>query len=274
MNPIPPLVSPSWLATNLDRPELLIIDCRFQLDDPNLGYQQYLANHIQNAFYLDLDRDLSAPVARHGGRHPLPHPETLTTKLSSLGVISGQTHVIAYDASRFAFASRLWWLLRYLGHEQVSILDGGWQNWLKAGYPVSNQIPVAQSGAFIPQPQRDWVLTIEEVKARKEADGVVLIDAREGDRYRGEREPIDPIAGHIEGALNYPWLEVTDSQGFCQPLSLQQQRWQERESDREMILYCGSGVTACVNILSLTLAGYDNVKLYSGGWSDWCSYLI
>jgi len=250
MNPIAPLVSPSWLVTNLDRPDLMVIDCRFQLNDPDLGYQEYLANHIENAFYLHLDRDLSAPVARHGGRHPLPNPPTIAAKLSSLGVISGQTHVIAYDASRFAFASRLWWLLRYLGHERVSILDGGWQNWLNAGYPVSNQIPVPKTGTFLPQVQQDWVVTIEEVKRQKEQAGVVLIDARESDRYRGEREPIDPIAGHIEGALNYP------------------------QSDREIILYCGSGVTACVNILSLTLAGYENVKLYSGGWSDWCSYLI
>jgi thiosulfate/3-mercaptopyruvate sulfurtransferase len=261
-------------VTNLDRPDLMVIDCRFQLNDPDLGYQQYLANHIENAVYLDLDRDLSAPIAPHGGRHPLPNPQTIAAKLSSLGVISGQTHVIAYDASRFAFASRLWWLLRYLGHERVSILDGGWQNWLNAGYPVSNQIPVPKTGSFLPQVQQDWVVTIEEVKRQKEQGGVVLIDARESDRYRGEREPIDPIAGHIEGALNYPWLEVTDSQGFSQPQDLQTQRWQERQGDREIILYCGSGVTACVNIFSLTLAGYENVKLYSGGWSDWCSYLI
>jgi thiosulfate/3-mercaptopyruvate sulfurtransferase len=274
MNPIPPLVSPSWLAANLDRPDVIVIDCRFQLNEPNLGYQQYLANHIQNAFYLDLNRDLSAPVSRHGGRHPLPDPQTIAAKLSSLGVISGQTHVIAYDASRFAFASRLWWLLRYLGHEQVSILDGGWQNWLNAGYPVSDQIPVPKTSAFIPQIQKDWVVTIEEVKTRKDQAGVTLIDARESDRYRGEREPVDPIAGSIEGALNYPWLEVTDSQGFSQPLSIQQQRWQYLDNSSEIILYCGSGVTACVDILSLTLVGYDNVKLYSGGWSDWCSYLI
>jgi len=274
MNPIAPLVSPSWLVTNLDRPDLMVIDCRFQLNDPDLGYQEYLANHIENSFYLHLDRDLSAPIARHGGRHPLPNPQTIAAKLSSLGAISGQTHVIAYDSSRFAFASRLWWLLRYLGHERVSILDGGWQNWLNAGYPVSNQIPVPKTGAFLPQVQQDWVVTIEEVKRQKEQGGVVLIDARESDRYRGEREPIDPIAGHIEGALNYPWLEVTDSQGFSQPLAQQTQRWQERQGDREIILYCGSGVTACVNIFSLTLAGYENVKLYSGGWSDWCSYLI
>jgi thiosulfate/3-mercaptopyruvate sulfurtransferase len=274
MKPTPPLVSPSWLVANLDRPDILVIDCRFQLNEPNLGYQEYLANHIQNAVYLDLDRDLSAPVTRHGGRHPLPNPETIAAKLSSLGLISGQTQVIIYDASRFAFASRLWWLLRYLGHERVSILDGGWQQWLKAGYPVSNQLPVPKNGSFIPQIRSDWVLTIEAVKARKEQAGVVLIDARESDRYRGEREPLDPIPGHIEGALNYPWLEVTDSQGFSQPLSFQKQRWQNLHKEQEIILYCGSGVTACVDIFSLTLAGYGNVKLYSGGWSDWCSYLI
>ena len=133
MNPIAPLVSPSWLVTNLDRPDLMVIDCRFQLNDPDLGYQEYLANHIENAVYLDLDRDLSAPIAPHGGRHPLPNPQTIAAKLSSLGVISGQTHVIAYDASRFAFASRLWWLLRYLGHERVSILDSHYPILLNLG---------------------------------------------------------------------------------------------------------------------------------------------
>jgi thiosulfate/3-mercaptopyruvate sulfurtransferase len=272
MNAISPIVSAPWLASHLHRADVIVIDCRFQLTAPDWGYQQYLDSHIAGADYLDLDRDLSGAIECHGGRHPLPNPDILAQKLDSIGVISGQTHVIAYDDSRFAFASRLWWLLRYLGHDRVSLLDGGWRAWREGGYPISAVVPEGKRGRFIADPHDRWVVSIEQVKARP--DSVVLLDSREGDRYRGEREPIDPIAGHIEGAVNYPWLEVTDDRGFIHPRGFHQQRWQACQNAGETIVYCGSGVTACVNILSLTLAGYDSVKLYSGGWSDWCSYPI
>jgi thiosulfate/3-mercaptopyruvate sulfurtransferase len=269
----PPIVSPAWLAQHRDDPDTIVVDCRFQLAAPALGRQQYLENHIAGAYYLDLDRDLSSPIQRHGGRHPLPNPDIMAEKLTAIGVISGKSHVIAYDDSRFAFASRLWWLLRYLGHDRVSLLDGGWRGWLSAGYPVSAEVPTPKTGQFSAIPRTECLVVIGEVKNRPEPPSVVLVDARESDRYRGEREPIDPIAGHIPGALNYPWGEITDEQGFIHPLAFHQQRWQELADADAIVLYCGSGVTACVNILSLTLAGYDNVKLYSGGWSDWCSYL-
>lgn len=257
----------------LDRPDTIVVDCRFQLTAPDLGRQQYLESHLPGAYYLDLDRDLSAPIERHGGRHPLPNPDILAEKLASLGVISGESHVIAYDDSRFAFASRLWWLLRYLGHDRVSLLDGGWKGWLAAGYPVSAEPAAPAPGRFIPAPRPEWTVSIGDVKNRPAPPASVLIDSREGDRYRGEREPIDPIAGHIEGAVNYPWVEVTDERGFIWPADFHQRRWREIGRDGGAIVYCGSGVTACVNLLSLALAGYDNVKLYAGGWSDWCSYL-
>lgn len=272
MNPIPPVVSAEWLAEHLADPDTIVVDCRFQLTAPDLGRQQYLENHLAGAYYLDLDRDLSSPIARHGGRHPLPNPDDLAKKLEAIGVISGRSHVIAYDDSRFAFAGRLWWLLRYLGHDRVSLLDGGWRAWLEVGYPVSSRVPEAEKGHFIPRPDTDRLVSIEVVKNRPETG--VLIDSREGDRYRGEREPIDPIAGHIPGAINYPWGEVSDEKGLLHPLAFHQQRWRELNPAGEIVVYCGSGVTACANILSLTLAGYDNVKLYAGGWSDWCSYLL
>jgi thiosulfate/3-mercaptopyruvate sulfurtransferase len=276
-----PLVSVDWLAQHGADPAIALIDCRFSLAQPDWGQQQYQAEHIPNAYYLDLNRDLSSPVGRHGGRHPLPDVATLAAKLSRCGIYSASTSptgtptlVIAYDDARFAFAARLWWLLRYLGHSQVAILDGGWTAWKAAGHPTSHVPTPPGSGQFVPQPQPQQVFTIDQVKTRKDLSTVALIDSREGERYRGEREPIDPVAGHIPGALNYPWQEVTDAQGLARSPAAQQQRWATLppETD-EIIVYCGSGVTACVNLLSLELAGISTGKLYAGSWSDWCSYL-
>jgi thiosulfate/3-mercaptopyruvate sulfurtransferase len=194
-----------------------------------------------------------------------------------MGVTSGETTsekktVIAYDDSRFAFASRLWWLLRYMGHQQVAVLDGGFAGWQAQNYAINSDLPTAKSGKFIPKLQTDWVVDIETVKARKDLPEVMLVDAREGDRYRGEREPIDPISGHIEGAVNYPWLELTNAQGFV--IAEQSDRWAQVKNAEEVIVYCGSGVTACVDLLALKLAGIETGKLYAGSWSDWCAYLI
>jgi thiosulfate/3-mercaptopyruvate sulfurtransferase len=279
-NPISELVTPSWLTENLENPDLKIIDCRFQLGQPTWGYEQYQKNHIPGAYYLDLDRDLSSPVARHGGRHPLPDPDQLAEKLSTIGINSGETWVIAYDDSRFAFASRLWWLLRYLGHDKIALLDGGWSGWQRNHCPVSQEIPPTSSGNFIAKPQSDWIVDIGTVKANQKNPLSVLIDSRERDRYRGEREPIDSIAGHIPCAICLPWQEVTDEQGNCLPSEAQKERWADYVNSEEMIVYCGSGVTACVNLFSLAIAqrhsaiaGLSPAKLYPGGWSDWCSYL-
>ncbi|PSF37529.1 sulfurtransferase [Aphanothece hegewaldii CCALA 016] len=274
MNDFSPIVSSQWLAQQLDNPSVIIIDCRFQLADPNWGYQQYLTNHIQGAYFLDLNRDLSAPVAKHGGRHPLPNPEQLAAKLGSIGIKSGETWVIAYDENRSCFAARLWWLLRYLGHERVSILDGGFLGWITAGNPISNDLPTPIPTQFIPQIQSDWIVDYDTVKALKDKPSAILVDSREGDRYSGIREPIDPIAGHIQGAVNSPWNQVIDESGYFHPIEDQQRLWDNYQTTEEMIIYCGSGVTACVNIFSLTLTRRQNIKLYPGGWSDWCSYLL
>jgi thiosulfate/3-mercaptopyruvate sulfurtransferase len=270
-------VTAQWLHKHLNHPEVAIVDCRFSLADPQLGRQQYKASHIPGAYYLDLNQDLSSPVEQHGGRHPLPDPTVLAEKLSAIGIHSGDnqepTWVVAYDDSRFAFAARLWWLLRYLGHDRVVVLDGGFTNWQTAGYPVTTAIPSSKAGSFLPRLRSDWVVDIDAVKARKDLPEVVLVDSREAERYRGEREPIDPVAGHIPGAVNYPWQEAIDSQGFAYPASVQQQRWQDLKTAEEILVYCGSGVTACVNLLSLEIAGIHPTRLYAGSWSDWCSYL-
>jgi thiosulfate/3-mercaptopyruvate sulfurtransferase len=258
-------VSADWLAAHLA--EVVVVDCRFALMEPQLGRQQYEAGHIPGAHYLDLNQDLSAPVGEHGGRHPLPDVAAFAAKLSQLGV-TNTTLVVAYDDSRFAFAARLWWLLRYLGHDQVAVLDGGWKAWIAKDYPITTDLPVAEPTLFIPQPRSHWLVDINSVKSRK--DSTLLIDSREPERYRGDREPIDPVAGHIPGAMNYPWQDITDAAGFVRPDL--KAYWDSLQPAEEVIVYCGSGVTACVNLLGLAIAGIES-KLYAGSWSDWCSYL-
>ncbi|BAY27794.1 rhodanese domain-containing protein [Calothrix sp. NIES-2100] len=267
------VISPAWLFEHLNDPQVVIVDCRFSLADPQLGRQQYQLSHIEGSYYLDLNQHLSSPVAEHGGRHPLPNPLDLARKLAEIGVNYQKTLVVAYDDSRFAFAARLWWLLQYLGHEQVVVLDGGFAGWQKAGYPVTNIIPQPQTANFVPKIKTDKVVDINTVKSTKDLPEVALVDSRESDRYRGEREPIDKIAGHIPGAVNYPWQEVTDSSGYLLPPDAQRRRWENLAKSEEIIVYCGSGVTACVNLLSLELAGISQGKLYAGSWSDWISYM-
>ncbi len=269
------VVSNKWLFENLNHPNIAIFDCRFSLANPQEGKQQYQTSHIPGSYYLDLNQDLSSTVQKHGGRHPLPNIEEFADKLSAMGVNSGQTFVIAYDDSRLAFASRLWWLLRYLGHEKVAVLDGGFSGWLASEYPVTVEVPDRRKGKFIPQPQTQMIVDRETVKNRKDSLQTALIDSRENDRYQGIREPIDKIAGHIQGAINYPWKEVTDSHGYLLPQQQQINRWlqlENQEEKQEIMVYCGSGVTACVNLLSLELAGINKAKLYPGSWSDWISY--
>lgn len=271
MSEVSPIVASSWLAERLDDPQVAIADCRFSLMEPEAGAQQYAKEHIPGAVYFDLNRDLSSPVQTHGGRHPLPDIETLAHKLGLAG-ISAETHVVAYDDSCFAFAARLWWLLRYLGHDRVSVLEGGFQGWNQAGLPVTSEPSNPTPTDFVSHVRSPLCVDITQVKARKDQPGVALVDSREGDRYRGEREPIDPVAGHIPGAVNYFWKEIVDETGAVLSPTAQAARWGAIAHADEILVYCGSGVTACVNLLSLELAGIPTGKLYAGSWSDWCSY--
>jgi thiosulfate/3-mercaptopyruvate sulfurtransferase len=252
--------------------DIKIIDCRFALSDPELGRQQYQLAHLPGAEYLDLNQDLSSPAQIHGGRHPLPDDRVLGSKLAAMG-INHDTLIVVYDDSRFAFAARLWWLLRYYGHTQVAILDGGYGNWVKAGYSVTaDRSPVTAPGNFQPQIQLNWTVNIDQIRTLPDSTAHILIDSREPDRYLGNTEPIDPVAGHIPNAVNYPWQTVSTPEGFALSIDLQQHRWAAISPDLEPIVYCGSGVTACVNLFSLHLAGIEPAKLYPGSWSDWCSY--
>ncbi|MEM7556573.1 MAG: sulfurtransferase [Cyanobacteria bacterium P01_A01_bin.84] len=274
MNKNPHFVSCQWLLEHLEDPSIVVIDCRFSLTEPDLGKKLYQISHIKGAYYLDLNKDLSSSIQKHGGRHPLPNITKLADKLAEMGVNYQSTLVVTYDDSRFAFASRLWWLLRYFGHEKVAVLDGGFGAWEKANYPLTNIIPSVKDAQFAPQIQSNLLVDIEIVKDRKDLPQVTLVDSRDRDRYLGIREPIDRIAGHISGAVNYPWKEVTNSDGYLNSSPEQQQRWSNLENSEEIIVYCGSGVTACVNLLSLELAGIHQGKLYAGSWSDWISYQV
>lgn len=264
------IVSPEWLLANLNNREITIVDCRFALKDAQWGEKEYARSHLPGALRMDLDRDLAAPASQPGGRHPLPDLNILVQKLANLGIEKGKTWVIAYDDAAFGLAAaRFWWLLRYLGHDRVSLLDGGFSNWCLRGYPVTQEVSQPQPAQFTAQLRSELLVDSAAVKQRKDLPGVVLVDSREGDRYLGKFEPIDPIAGHIPGAINLPWREVCDQDGFCLSPEKQRQRWQLYEDAQEFIVYCGSGVTACVNLLSLELAGRRG-KLYVGGWSEWC----
>ncbi|WP_071517558.1 sulfurtransferase [Geitlerinema sp. PCC 9228] len=274
------VVSTEWLYQQLyQKPDAdptgkpVVIDCRFSLAEPEWGYQQYLQAHIPGAFYLDLNRDLSSKPQKHGGRHPLPNTDQLAPKLAALGITSQETMVVAYDDSKFAFASRLWWLLRYMGHPQVAVLNGGWSGWQRAGYPTSAEIPQKpKTGDFVPQLQLEMVVDRAYVQQAQVSQDQILVDSRSRDRYLGQTEPIDPVAGTIPTSVNYFWKDVTNDDGELLPIEQQQKRWQNIGAADEAIVYCGSGVTACVNLLSMEAAGVRNRKLYVGGWSDWCSY--
>lgn len=252
---------------------VLILDCRFNLAKNNAtqsGLEAYRQGHIPGAHYVDLEKDLSSPLAPHGGRHPLPSAESFTRKMRELG-LNPHTPVVVYDDSRMAFAARAWWLLRFFGHQQVAVLDGGYRAWVDAGYASDRREPATKNnGRFIAQPSPDLIRDHQAITAAPET--FTLIDSREQRRYAGLEEPLDPVAGHIPGARNFPWQDTTDEQGFFKPKKWHDQRWQELADEKGITVYCGSGVTACVNLLSLEMAGVA-ARLYPGSWSDWCSYL-
>jgi thiosulfate/3-mercaptopyruvate sulfurtransferase len=265
------LVPVKWLFARLYESDLVIVDCRFQLGKPDAGRQAYEEAHIPGAVYLDLEKDLSAPLGEHGGRHPLPDAAELAKRLGLAG-ISNDSRVVAYDDQGGAMASRLWWLLTYLGHSSVYVLEEGFTAWQKAGLLVSSEPTVIFPKAFVPQPQHEMLADVQEVKAKLGAPGIVLVDSREAPRYRGEVEPIDRVAGHIPGAINLFWGEGRRADGTWKNADEQRERFAGLSQEDEIIVYCGSGVTATPNVLALQAAGFARVKLYAGSWSDWISY--
>ncbi len=256
------------LAAHLGEPDWVVVDCRFDLLDPAAGERAYRAGHVPGAVYAHLDRDLSAArqPTGEGGRHPLPAPADLTRTFGRWGIGRG-TQVVAYDAQSGHYAARLWWLLRFMGHEAVAVLDGGWPAWLAGGLPVSTADERPAQRLFEGAPHWERLAALEVAGSAPR-----LVDGRAPERYRGEVEPLDPVAGHIPGALNRPYTANWDAAG----------RWRSQEGlladflellgdtpAEQAVFYCGSGVSACVNLLAMVRAGLPEGRLYVGSWSEW-----
>jgi thiosulfate/3-mercaptopyruvate sulfurtransferase len=269
-----PLVNAQWLLEHISDPNVRVVDTRFLLGKPEAGLEAYNTGHIPGAVFVDLERDLSNPVRpdRIGGRHPLPDVDALTEKLSSLGV--GSSHVVvAYDdpsSGQGFYAAHLWWLMRYLGHDNVTVLDGGLPKWLEAGGALETATPQHPRAEFTASVRPDMIVNAEHVAARGE--NTILIDSRAPERYRGEVEPLDWKAGHIPGAINRNWAEGI-ANGVWKDAQAQRKRFEDANLEQadEVLLYCGSGVSATGNVLALEIAGIKGAKLYAGSWSDWVS---
>ncbi len=266
------LVACSQLADHLNDPQWVIVDCRHQLSDVGYGEREYAKGHLPGAVFMHLDRDLSAAMTGRNGRHPLPDPRQLAEKLGAAG-ISRTTQVVVYDDDGGMYAVRLWWLLRWLGHDRVAVLDGSIRRWVQEGRSLTTEVPERAAKVFEIE-LRDRVATAAEVEANLGKNEFVLIDARGPDRFRGENETLDPVGGHIPGARNRFFRDNLDEQGgFRAAADLRQQYLAVlagTEPD-QTIMYCGSGVTACHNLLAMEIAGLPGARLYAGSWSEWCS---
>ncbi len=267
------LISVAQLADGLSRPGLRVVDCRFDLFEPSRGRRDYVAGHIPTAVYAHLDDDLAAPVTPDSGRHPLPDPASFAATLERLGV-SDDSQVVAYDGGPGALAARLWWMLKWLGHESVAVLDGGFAAWRAAGRELERGTPPAPArGSFRPRPRMERVLgTAELAAALDDGRAPTLIDAREAARFRGESEPIDSAAGHVPGALNFPFAQNIGADGRWRTPAELRTAWEALLGDtplEDWAVMCGSGVTACHLALSADLAGLPGPRLYAGSWSEW-----
>jgi thiosulfate/3-mercaptopyruvate sulfurtransferase len=252
-----PLVETAWLGAHLGEPGLVVVDCRFVLGRPGAGGRAWLEGHIPGAAFLDVDRDLAAEPGERG-RHPLPEAPDFEAAARRAGI--GQaTRVVAYDEAGEGGAARLWWLLRHFGHDDAAVLNGGLAAWREEGGPLRAEAEEIEAGDFVARPREGD--TVE----RPDIEGLLpIFDARAPERYRGEVEPIDPVAGHIPGAVNAPYAELAPGGRFPPP-----ERLRERLGDEPFVAYCGSGITACTLVLAGELAGVEG-RLYPGSWSEWC----
>lgn len=270
-----PLITATDLASRLADPattaDWLIVDCRHDLVQPVAGEAAYRAGHIPGAVFASLDRDLAAPITPSTGRHPLPTADVFAATLGSWGV-GANTQVVVYDADTGAYAARLWWMLRWVGHERVAVLDGGFKAWTAAGLPISTEIPHRTPTRFVARADRNKWVDAAEVAARVANDDWRLLDARAPERFAGEVEPIDKVAGHVPGARNHPFSADLGSDGRFLPAAELRARFEKSQggvSDDHTIVMCGSGVTACHLLLALEVAGKPGARLYAGSWSEW-----
>jgi thiosulfate/3-mercaptopyruvate sulfurtransferase len=270
----PLLVSCEWLASHTSDPDVRVTDVRWSLVEKDKGRSAYRTAHIPGAVFLDVDTDLAAPRGEGPGRHPLPAPETFAAAMSRAG-IGARTHVVAYDFGDGSTAARLWWLLRYHGHDRVSVLDGGMARWVAEGRPVEDHVPSYPVTTFDPVLRPQLVVDADAVDRLRADPHALLLDVRMPERYEGKREPVDPVAGHIPGAWNRPYptnVRSADDPRFLEAEALRRAFEQlGAGSAGRVACYCGSGINACQTVFALELAGFRNALLYEGSWSDWCS---
>jgi len=267
------LVSTTVLAARLNDPAWVVVDCRFKLDDVAWGELAYESGHIPGASYAHLDRDLSGPKTGTNGRHPLPDVRALAATFGRLGIASG-TQVVAYDQDTGMYASRLWWLLRWMGHDAVAVLDGGYAKWLSEGRATSAVSAHPQATVFDGVPQPEMIVGADALRAGIGDATRKLVDARAPERYAGKTEPIDKVAGHIPAAVNHFFQRNLDRAGLFRTPEELRADWRDTigaVAPDQIVCYCGSGVTACHDLLALEIAGRDDVLLYEGSWSDWAS---
>ena len=265
------LIVASGLKKRLNQPDLRILDCRFDLQQPAAGRKDWLDSHIPGAAYADLNKDLAGPITADSGRHPLPDTRALCQRFGNMGIATGDS-VVVYDSGSGAFAARAWWLLRWLGHRNVALLDGGFAAWQKHGFPVESGERRIPRRIFEGAPNPDLVLRTEEVVSGNPVARRNLIDARDAARYRGEIEPIDALAGHIPGTRNLPFAASLREDGHWKEATELRSAWDSLDGGPpggEWAVMCGSGVTACHLALSAVLAGLRMPRLYVGSWSEW-----
>ena len=265
------LLSAAELLPHLETSDWLVVDCRFDLARPAAGEEAYRLGHIPGAVYAHLDRDLSGAITPSSGRHPLPSPDQFAATLSRWGVTSTM-QVVAYDADTGAYAARLWWLLRWVGHSKVAVLDGGLKAWQAAGGPISSDTPRRAPANFVARPDRNAWLDATQVAERVRQSDWRLLDARAPERFAGDVEPIDAVAGHVPGACNHPFATSLGPDNRFLPAAQLRERFATSQggvADSNTIAMCGSGVTACHLLLALEAAGKPGAKLYAGSWSEW-----
>jgi thiosulfate/3-mercaptopyruvate sulfurtransferase len=270
--PFTTLISTADLSAHIDDPDWVVVDCRFNLADVTEGQRDYEAGHIAGAVFADLDHDLSGPAEKgKTGRHPLPSAARAAEVFSRLG-IDANTQVVAYDDKGGMTAGRLWWMLRWLGHDSVAVLDGGLSHWKSEGGPTTSGIESRAPRTFVPNEVPELMVDAESVDRLRTDPEHVVVDSRAADRYRGENETIDPVAGHIPGAASAPYMENLGADGrFLSPEQLRE-RFVHVLGDADAqhaVFYCGSGVTAAHNVLAVAHAGLGNARLYPGSWSEW-----
>lgn len=266
------LVPAATLAAHLDDPQWIVFDCRHDLFDPAAGTHAYAQSHVRGARHVSLDRDLSGEKTGRNGRHPLPEAAAFCARMAALG-LRNDLQAVAYDASGGAFAARLWWMLRWVGHHNAAVLDGGWNAWLQARLPVTAAVPAVVRGDFQGTPRAHCV-DAASVAAAIGSNRLRLIDARSADRFRGENETLDPVGGHIPGATNRFFQLNLDADGRFKPPAVLEREFSSLLAGtpaEQVVHQCGSGVTACHNLLAMEAAGLTGSKLFPGSWSEWCS---